>query len=190
MATSFVELANSALTKIGEQAILSFDDDSNAARVMKLRFEPVKKIVLRMHPWNCAIKRANLAPVVGAPVFEYSYAFNIPSDCLRILHVHLDELYRIEQRQILANTNVLYIKYIMNVTEATQIDELLGEAIAAYLAWDTAFKITNKDDYRDRLWRDYELLLRKAKSVDAQEERDYEVQADEFLNSRYAPPQY
>ena len=36
-------------------------------------------------PWNCLHKRVQLAQNSTAPVVEYSHAYALPSDCLRVL---------------------------------------------------------------------------------------------------------
>ncbi len=80
MPSSFVEIANSAIVKVGGRSIQSLDDDTVEAKTCKLRMEPCKRIVLRMHPWNFAIERVSLAPLVSTPAFEFSAEFQLPSD--------------------------------------------------------------------------------------------------------------
>lgn len=188
MPISQVEIANGALTRLGAQAILSLNDDSTEARTMLLRYDPVRRIVLRKHPWNCAIKRVQLAPENATPAYEFTNQFILPSDNLRLLEVADDIYYRIEGRKILANATVLNIKYLYDLTDVPQMDELLAAAISAYLAWDTCKRITGSTELRPELWEDFKDALRSAKTVDAQEERDYEVEADEFINSRISSP--
>lgn len=185
MATDFVEIANSALAKLGASTILSLDDDVKEARLCKLRMNPVRRIVLRMHPWNCAIKRESLAPLVETPAFDFTNIFQMPANCLRIIAVvPSDVIYRIEGRKILANETELWIKYINDVMEATTLDELLSEAIACYLAWDIGYPLTQSNTVVERVWKQFEAIKRQAKSVDAQEERDYEIEANTIIDSR------
>lgn len=62
MAQSDLECANIALTKLGAAKITALADNTETAIVMNLIIDPLKKSLLRMHPWNFAIKRANLSP--------------------------------------------------------------------------------------------------------------------------------
>lgn len=185
MATTLTEIANSALVKIGAATILDLNDGSVAANTCLARINPVRRMVLRMHPWNCALARVSLAPLTSTPAFGFDYSFQLPSDCLRVLAVEPDETaYRIEGRNILADSNAIDLKFITDVSQVELLDELLAEAISCYLAWDIAYKITQSSEAKAEAWRMFKTVLGSAKSVDAQEERDYEVEANLFIDSR------
>jgi hypothetical protein len=185
MATDIVEIANSALAKIGGASIVSLDDGSRESNLVKLRYNPVRRIVLRMHPWNCAIERTLLAPLAETPEFGFDNIFQLPSQCLRLIEISpLDVFYRIEGRKILANETSLELRYVKDETDVSKLDELLSEAIACYLAWDMAFALTQSNTAREFAWKQFETIKRQAKSIDAQEERDYELTADTFLDAR------
>lgn len=186
MATTEIIICNSALTKLGARSIQALGDDSNEANACNLRFEACKRAVLRRHPWNFAIDRVISAPEVATPAFEYAYQHVLPANCLRVLSVDPDTIgYRIEGRKILADSNALNVRFIYDCN-ISLVDELFAEALACYLAWDIAYKITGKLDVQKTLWEMYRVALRDAKSVDAQEERDYELEANMFVESRVA----
>ena len=67
--TSIVEIGNIALVNLGEDTITSLSDDVKAARLINRRYAPIRDAVLRAHPWNCAMARAQLASVDPAPVW-------------------------------------------------------------------------------------------------------------------------
>ena len=52
MATSSVDICNSALNIIGASNIISLDEDSKAGRICKQRYPNVRDSVFRSHPWN------------------------------------------------------------------------------------------------------------------------------------------
>ena len=85
---SAVDIANSALNLLGASTISAFTDDSKNARLINQRYEPVRNRVFRSHAWNCLHKRVQLAQNSTAPVVEYSHAYALPSDCLRVLKIH------------------------------------------------------------------------------------------------------
>ncbi len=63
MAQSNTEVANAALLKIGAKPSATILADSTPeGEVCLARLEICKRAVLRMHPWNFAIKRASLSP--------------------------------------------------------------------------------------------------------------------------------
>lgn len=84
----------------------------------------------------------------------------------------------------MTNSNAINLKYLKDEDDPTIWDQLFGEALAFYLAWDLSYKITQKEGVRAELWGGYLQTLRDAKSVDAQEERDFELEANLFVESR------
>jgi len=189
MSSSFVTIANSALTKLGASLISSLDEESKEARLCKNRIYEVCDLVLRSHSWNFATKRIGLAPLVTAPAFDYDYQFKLPLDCLRVLMVKpQEEDYRLEGGCILANVNHLDIVYIGKITDINLIDPCCREVIACYLAYDISYALTQTAQVQQQLYALYESKLRQAKSIDAKEDPSRELEANLFLESRYVYP--
>lgn len=186
MSLDQVQICNSALIKIGSTPILSLDDGSKSANLCKNSFEYVKRIVLRWHPWNFAVKRVLSSPLATTPAFGYTYEHQIPADALRILAISpKDELeYRIEGKKILTDSDNLEIKYVKDVVDLTEIDMIAAEAIACYLAWHIAYSITDSNTVRDKMLGLFEGMMKKAKTVDAQEEPAAEMEANLWVDSR------
>lgn len=104
--TSEVDIANRALGVIGNRSqIASLTENSAEARAANLYIESLRDELLRMAPWNCCRKTAQLSlvcaapgtpenPTVGttswqpgqpAPPWAYEYLY--PSDCIRPLWI-------------------------------------------------------------------------------------------------------
>ena len=60
-----VELCSAALLKLGQSEISSFTEAGVAATLCNRLWPIVRDATLRLHPWNCAIKRAELT--LGGP---------------------------------------------------------------------------------------------------------------------------
>src|SRR5210317_1511007 len=122
---SVVDLCNSALNLLGASTISALTDDTKNARLCNQRYETVRNRIFRSHPWNCLIKRVQLAQDSSAPVIEFSYQYTLPSDCLRVLKIHngttdsiqSDMEYKIEGRNIVTNEGTVYIIYIAKITD-------------------------------------------------------------------------
>jgi hypothetical protein len=84
MATSKVQIANLALMHVGENAIISFDDETNAARAINQVYDVVRDSVLTDHLWNFAIKRISPGRDASTPVYDFLYRFDLPTDYLRL----------------------------------------------------------------------------------------------------------
>lgn len=186
MAASDIEIVNRSLTLLGVDPINSLSDPTKAAATSRRLYDDSRAAVFRAHPWNCLIRRAALPRDVTTPAYEYSYQFVLPADFLRLLT--LDDVngrYSIESRRILYDGADLKIKYIALLTDVPSYDTLLIDALAARLAADLAHPLLQSSTTMEQMWQLYELKLREAKFVDAQENAQEVLDADYWLNSRF-----
>lgn len=170
---SEVGLANLALQMLGRgKFVTALDEDSQAARVMRLQMPYARDAVLRSYPWKFAQARAALPADETAPAFEWAYSYTLPSDCV-LMHTIFngDDLeWRVEGRKVLCNVSApLYIKYTARVTDLAQSDPLFFQALAARLASDTAVTLTENSGKAQDLWQVYQAKLREARAMDSQE---------------------
>ncbi|UNM20904.1 hypothetical protein K0P33_05450 [Pseudomonas sp. ArH3a] len=174
MATG-VSICSNALLMLGSQTINDFADQENLdrAKLCANLYPTVRDDLLRSHPWNCCIKRAVLAPDADAPLFGYSHSFELPADFSRVLEVSssgciIDHL--VEGRSILANTTVLELRYVFrNEIENTwdaHLVALATQAMCAALAYPVTQSTAKQAGEEQKL----ELMLRRAKAVDGQED--------------------
>ena len=169
---SEVDIINSAMNMIGASNIIERGEDSKAARVSNQRYDSIRDAVLRAHPWNCAVTRVNLAPDTDAPAFDWDYAFTLPTDpyCLRVLRLdYLDIEFRVEGRKIVTNEQSINLIYIARVTDPNTYDTLLQEAIAARLAADVSYTLSQSTSLTQNMYSLYEQKLKEARFVDATE---------------------
>lgn len=169
---SEVDIINSSLNMVGASNIISRGEDSKSARITNQRYDYVRDAVLRAHPWNCAIARAEVAADTDTPAFGYSYQFTLPTDpyCLRVLGLdYLDVDFSVEGRKIHSNESTINLKYIARVTDPNEYDQLLIETIAARLAADTSFALVQSTSLMGTMFALYEQKLSEARFVDATE---------------------
>lgn len=191
MASSEVAIANRALDMLGASAITSLDDDTATAGVCKRNLPFARDYVLRSYPWNCAARRASLPALVTAPAFEFAYAYQLPSDCLRVFTLLDDVLYgqkwRVEGRELLTNVGApLYLRYIARVEDVAQWDVMLADAIAARLAANIAFTVTQSAGMAQQMFALAQQTHAEARRMDAMEaSQDETTTADRWSNARY-----
>lgn len=186
MAASETEIANSALSKLGTKRILSLNEDTREARLLKEQFAKIRDDLLRSHPWNFAIARANLAAITTAPAFGFEKAFQLPTDCLRVLETDDDTTeWQREEDKILSNSSTMAIKYVKRITDVGQWDANFCEVMALSLAEDISYAITQNAALKDRLAATLDRKLRTARSFDGQEGGTRPFYARQWLNSRY-----
>lgn len=186
MPLSWVEVANSALVKIGTGVISGFNDLNKAEKLTKIRYPKARDIVLRLHPWNCAIRRVNSSPLTSpTPAFGYTYYHLLPAQSLRVLDIGPTGIdYKIEGRYVATDESLLEIKYITREDDPTQIDDLCAECIALYLAWDLCEAFQQTTEKKASLWNDFKMMLPQAKSVDGKEDPTQGLEANLWLDSR------
>ena len=182
---SEIEICNRALIKLGEKTILSLTDDSKAARTCNILYEPTRDYVLRSHPWNFAIKRVELARNTLDPVYDYSYSYELPTDCLRVL-IPSREIwdYSIEGSTLVTDYPNAMLKYISRVVDPNLFDASFREALACKIAAESATTLTDNDARHKAMVQLYQMAIADAKSVNAMEKGPQWITSEQWLDSR------
>ncbi len=183
---SEVNVANLALTDLGADRIIALDENSENARKVNAIFALIRDSVLRSHPWNFAIQRRNFNQTTNTPEFGYDSEFQIPGDVLRILtpeNRNYTEFVR-EGDKILVNDTSFKARCIVRIEDPTLWDESFVATFASRLSAELAYSITDSRSLADDKWKIYQLKLRIATGVDAQEGTPEEFLADEWIDSR------
>ena len=189
---SVVDICNSALNLLGASTISALTDDTKNARLVNQRYEPVRNRVFRSHAWNCLHKRIQLAQNSTAPVVEYSYAYALPSDCLRVLKIHngtTDSIasaldYKLEGRNIVTDEGTVYLIYIALDTDPNNYDTYLQESISHQLAADICYAVTNNATLANNYMARADERLRESRFTDATENSLGTVESSEFTDAR------
>lgn len=190
-------ICNSALIKLGAERINSLSEDNKRARTCAEQYPKVRDALLRMHPWNFAVSRINLALISGyTPAYEFEKAFQLPLDCLRVLDTSLNYMPQIGEvkwaietdansgnKVLVTNESTVAIKYIRRVAE-TQFDVLFAEVLALKLAYDMAYAITQSTTVTQLLFQEFKDKLSEARSFDAQEGSVPQVEANDWFLGR------
>mgnify|MGYP001444453935 CR=1 FL=1 len=191
---STVDICNGALNQLGATTILSLTEDSKNARLCNSRFTQVRDAVFRSHPWNCLQKRLELSSSTVTPAWGFSFKYDLPGDCLRLLRIlDYDSNHKVEGRSILSNNSSMKILYISRVTDPNQYDENLRETLSAALAADIAYAVTSNNTTQQNMIALYQDKLKDARFVDSTEGQNIDqdlgmsdqIDAGTFINSRF-----
>lgn len=181
---SQVDICNQALTAIGHKTIANIDEQNEAARKCKVYYQQAVDATLRAYNWNCAMARAELAQETATPTFGFSYQYALPADCLRVLQLErLDLKFKVEGRKLLTNESSAKILYIKRIG-AGELDPLLVDAVAARLAAELAYALSNNRSLAELMMEIYERKKTEAACIDAQEGTPDELEVDSWLNAR------
>lgn len=171
--TTSVSIASNALLMLGAQPINDFNEDADRARLASNLYAPARDLLLRSHPWNCAIKRVILSPDADAPAFGYSYQFTLPGDWLRTLSVgdYGEEIdFRTEGRKLLADDSVLKLRYIFRNDQESTWDTMLIDAMTKTMSATMAYAITQSTSKEELEFKKLEMALKQARAVDGQDD--------------------
>jgi hypothetical protein len=168
---SEVEIASMALRKLGAEGITAFDDGTPRSDLCRDFYPDIRDATLRAYPWNCALTQKLLAADVAAPLFGYSYKFQLPAlpYCLRVLKIEDEPDFNIKGRYIHCDESSITIEYIARITDPGLFDSLLKEAIEARLAAELAWPITRTPELIKAMWDLYAAKLREARTMDGME---------------------
>lgn len=166
---SETSICNSALIKVGSPRIADISEQSKSGILCQEQYSKLRDQVMAAHPWNFAIKRASLALLPNAPLFDYSNAFRLPDDCLRVLRVSDPLLeFKIEGTQLLCDSSVVLIRYISQVTDPTQFEPSFLTALEFRLAAELAYGLTQNATLAQTLYQAYVKELAEARSTNSQ----------------------
>lgn len=162
---SNVQIANSALTKIGSARITALTDNVKAAREINAIFELRRDYLLRTHNWSFAMERTMLPALSAAPAWGYTYLYQLPTDCLRVVQVDDmwvvpgmadytsgpdSEPYKITGRRIETDIGApLKLRYIKRMTDPAQFDAAFVEVFANDLADQVCEALTQSNTKRE-----------------------------------------
>lgn len=181
-----VAICNAALYAIGATPIDNFDESTDAARICKARWPKIRDAVLRAHKWNCATRRAELARLAAAPAFGWSYQYQLPVDCVRVLEMSEDVSFLVENGVLLTDNSTAKIKYISNGQPAGDLlsDALLDEAFAARMAAELAVSLKQSKALHEQMLTTYGMKISEAAGIDGMEGTPADTSDDTLIADR------
>jgi hypothetical protein len=122
-------ICNPALVGIGARILTGITDTSNEADLCKAMYELVRNAELRERIWNCTRKQLPIDVEATEPVYDWSYKYAIPEDCLYIIELEGDKDFTVKSRFI----------YTDEKNSDDQINiEYVQRADTTYTAWVTS----------------------------------------------------
>lgn len=199
---SVVDIANLALSRLGEDATISSIDPpegSAEAEHAAMFYPQARDALLEMHEWRFSIKRVLLA-LTTSDTFEWSYAYAIPSNMLRALAVlpetasaedageNFDQQLDASDAQIiLTNCETASLKYTARVTDTARFSPLFVEALSWLLASYMAGPIIKGDQGRkvaQGCLQMFATFLAQAKASDANQRKVEPEHTPDWIGAR------
>lgn len=187
MATE-VSICSNALLMLGDKPIASFDEGTERANLASNLWDDVRDSVLRSHPWNSCIKRVSLAPESTPPAFDWPFSYVVPGDFLKALAVGelgSETEFRLEGGKLLTDVNPCLLRYIFRNDNPATYDPLLVDALTVEMAHRMAYAITQSASMVDQMAAKADRIMRRARSVDGQDDTPETFGDSPLLASRY-----
>lgn len=171
--SSPTQICNNAVTRLGSNPFPSLTDATNpVAAACNNLYDPARRALLRQFNWNFAIKRLSIASSGTAPAFEYKAQYPLPADYIRMVMIYLQNSdYKIEGSMILTNdASPLNIKYVADITDTTQFNDLFTEALTIMLAIKLGNRLNGNGFSPGTLVEEFKEIISDAKLVDSQDQ--------------------
>lgn len=179
MAATQLGLYNEALRLIGERRLASISEAREPRRVLDdVWNDGAINYCLEQGQWNFAMRAVEITASTVVPNFGFLYAFDKPNDFIRTAGVGEDESFirpltdmNEEVGFWFANIDPIYVRYISNAatygSDLQRWPSTFTKFVAAYLASEVVFTLTQSTDKQKYISLILEQRLRKARSLDA-----------------------
>ncbi len=186
---SSTDVCNDALGQIGHNFITNINDSDRPAAVCKRFYDTSRDQVFRQNNWNFARKRANLARNLIAPLFEWTFSYQLPSDCIRPLRVGTTDAvpWKVEGRNILTDEEGVSLLYTSRVLDPVQWDPLFYDALSILLASKLAKALIHDIKFSLSLFEQYSIAILEAAAVDGQEGTPDTIRVPDLIDIRTVP---
>lgn len=193
-----VNIVNMALVKLGQEPIVTLDDNNISARTAKLLWNNTRDLELSKQVWTFALKGIKLPKLDMQPV-NYQNAYPLPADCLTLVQVG-DEyfapnllnyvsddmsLYRVEGNLILTDLSApLKIRYIARVEDCTLYHPAFKEVLACKLAAEMCETIMQSNSKKQLALEQYKTALIDAVAANAIQIASMPFMSQSFVRTR------
>lgn len=196
---SKTDIANRALTKLGDDRIIDLLDDTERARTINSLYNSCRDSELRAHVWNFAVRRVALPRLATVPAFGFAYEYQLPAENLRLIQVgecwnwwSLQDYisgsiaeFQVEGRKIVTDIgSPLKIRYIERIDDTGLYDALFVEAFACRLAIEACERITQSNTKLQALEQQYKETIKMATRVDSIENPPEQLPDESWMLSR------
>lgn len=205
--TSEEDICNLVLDLLKQSPIASIHTPVTSTEFIFARwYTTVRQAALRSHPWKFATKRSLLTPNLSTtPPFGYTYAYDIPSDFIRMITIGDDYLGDLKTERVLENGQILtpsgsnanmdpdnpttlYLRYVYDCIEVGKFDALFVSYFTTRFALRLVSKFAISAALKKELQEDYLDISSEARAVNGQDAPIKRIQNSKLLTKRRGLP--
>jgi len=185
--TTDISICAAALQLIGAEEIESFLDETREARICASIYPTVKKDMLQSSAWRFSIRQEELNRLTTTPLFDFSYAYSLPSDFLRLVgKQNPTSKHQIYENKLYTDLTPVYASLQYDVDEQyfpAYFTRLMQLEMAAMLA----AALLEDENKADKFGAFAKTQMIKARNIDSQNNTSSTIPAGAFnlTNVRY-----
>lgn len=172
MALTDIGLCARALVRLGAAPITTFDDETAEAEIAAILYPTIRDALLSAYPWTFASGQVELTQLSTAPLADYAYAYQLPSDYLRAIScgsggAGKGNNYRILRGALHTNAQTATLTYIFRPDES-EFPPYFYQALIMKLAAEFCIPVTENTSRAETLYRMADKEFERARQIDAQ----------------------
>lgn len=168
---SEVSICNKALRYLGAPEILSLDQSSREADLCSRHYADTRDELLESYHWNFATSLQSLARMTETPLFNYAYAYRLPTDALRVRTLRNGAPFMLVSGGIVyTDARPAEAVLTVRVTDPASFPALFVEALARRLASALALPLMGNTRLEQIMLQRFADALDLARLADAAEE--------------------
>ena len=165
---SKIDLISKALILCGEKPLTALNDNRYGATVGSNLFEIIYENELQSNRWRFAMTKKALSRLVAAPLNQWAYAYQLPSDMLLPVGVYpVDLQYEIYADHLYSDRSSIEMDYVFK-PEVTDVPAYFAKLLTYALAKDMIKPITESDQAVEMMVDKYNMQRAVAMFADAQ----------------------
>lgn len=191
-------VCNLALLRLGITVPLNNvqTDNSKEASTCRTLLDKVRRSTLALHGWQGAQKAAALAVNSSITPIFWTYAYDMPSDYVRLLTVHPSDdpnatmQYEVQFQagygvKLLCDSTTAYIKYVFDQSDLSQMGDGFINMFSFMLARDLAQPLGKSAALKDLTQKDMRRELQISKSLEGQQKYPQQMASGSWVKARH-----
>ena len=180
---SDIDISSNALQMIGAGSIQSFTDPGAGAAVASALYESLLTALLTRTYWRFAIKKQSLNQLSQTPLNGYKYAYQIPTDSLKIERVYPRIGYQIFEDKLYTDASAIDIDYTYRVATSA-LPSYFVLAFTYMLASEFSLSVTDNESKNQIYAQKFFASLSEAYAADAQQHPQIPIVDSPFTDVR------
>jgi hypothetical protein len=166
--TSWVELCNQALGRLGKGSIADLTEGTQLANYCSLYLGQAIEEIYGLFDWTAGRARAQLNQLVTTPTYGPLYYYQLPVDFIRPFEVDAGgEDYTTEDDKIATDAEEVYLTYLARPSDPAKLAPYIKKMISTRLAFLLSTPLTSSETLASRLAQEDQLALTEAIAADA-----------------------